>query len=167
MKEIKKTSYIIILFFVLSCGIKKEQSQKYFNHIGDTQFNSKKDNPNFKFCDTAKVYHSRGRISYKNGQRGLQNELINKYKKQPNFKKFTGYFFIRLAVNCKNETGRFRWEIVDENHQKTACPKKLENYIIQLVKNFKHWKGVTSEGKKYDGYTFFIIKFKNGKIVNS
>lgn len=156
----------IILFGVLSCNSQTKKIEDYLNHIGDTNFNSKIDDPNFKFCDSTKIYHSRSRISYKNGSKGLQNELIDGYNFQYSFKNFTGYFFIRLAVNCKNETGRFRWEIVDENHAKTNCPEKLESHIIQLIKNLKNWNGVIHNDKKYDGYTFFIIKFKNGKIVD-
>lgn len=158
--------YFLVLFFsVFSCNAQKKYVKKEFNHIGDTKFTVKKDNPNFKFCDTTKIYHSRASISYKNGHKGLQNELIKQYKYKPSFKNFTGYFFIRLAVNCKNESGRFRWEIVDEEHQKTTCSKTLENYIVKLIKNLKGWKSVKHNNKSYDGYTFFIIKFKNGKII--
>lgn len=169
MIGIKGISFFLVLFTILGCNSKEENNikeEQYFKHIGDTKFDSSKDNVNFKFCDSTKVFHSRSRVSYENGHKGLQNEIIERYNYQISFNNFTGYFFIRLAVNCNNEAGRFRWEIVDENHQETTCSKTLENHIIQVVKSLKNWNAVTYEGESYDGYTFFIIKFKDGKIID-
>ncbi|PTX64116.1 hypothetical protein C8N46_101726 [Kordia periserrulae] len=171
MKANKTYIYIALLLVFLSCNSKKEtevtQKPEYLDDIGDTTFNPALDNANFKFCDSTNVLHKRASVAYTGGITAMEKELIKKYKKQPAFESFTGYFFIRFAVNCNNESGRFRWEIVDEEFKETSCPKALEEEIISTVKSLQQWNYPIYRGKSYDGYTFIIVKLKNGNILRS
>jgi len=170
----KTTTYLymlMVLTLCFSCETKKEakaaQKPEYLADIGDTKFNTELDNTNFKFCDSTNVLHQRSRIAYTGGTPAMEQELISNYKKQAAFESFTGYFFIRFAVNCKNESGRFRWDIVDEDFKKTMCPASLEDEIITKVKSLKGWNHATYQGESYDGYTFLIVKIENGNIIRS
>ena len=141
----KKTIYFYIVMVLLnfSCNSKKETETKkkpeYMADIGDIKFNAELDNANFKFCDSTNVLHKRANVAYTGGTPAMEKELIESYKKQTEFESFTGYFFIRFAVNCKNESGRFRWEIVDEDFKKATCPISLEKELIRKIKNLKKW----------------------------
>jgi len=159
------TSLIIILFLI-SCT-SKSSTKMYLADIGDTKFNDLLDNTTFKFCDTTSVLHKRAYVKYKGGIKNLEEDLIAQYKINPRFKNFTGYFIIRFAVNCNDESGRFRWEIVDQNFNETTCSKELENHIITLVKGLNKWKHPFYRGKSYDGYTYIIVKLENGNIIPS
>ncbi|WP_298423947.1 hypothetical protein [uncultured Kordia sp.] len=170
----KKLTYIYLatlLLLAFGCNTQKESEKEiipvYSEHIGDTPFDPKLDDVNFKFCDTTNVLHHRGRISYTGGTPAMEKELIEIYKKQPEFESFTGYFFVRFAVNCKNESGRFRWQIVDEDFKETTCIASLKKEIITNVKNLEYWNHPIYKGESHDGYTFLIIKIKNGNILPS
>jgi hypothetical protein len=162
---------IFIFVTTLFCGCNKiqaqEVSEKYMEQIGDTPFETNQDNAEFHFCDSTNVLHKRALISYVGGFKAMEAEIINNYSNKPDYITFSGYFFIRFAVNCKGESDRFRWEIVGEDFKKTVCPYILEKEIIKIVKNLKKWNPANYEGKIYDGYTFIIIKMINGKIVKS
>jgi hypothetical protein len=169
-----KTIYLyIVLVLILLCNCKSQKepevSQKpvYLDDIGDTIFNPELDNVNFTFCDSTDVLHKRARISYAGGTPAMEKELLEKYTKKPEYEVFSGYFFIRFAVNCKNESGRFRWEIVDEEFKETKCPKPLETAIISAVKSLQYWNHPIYQGESHDGYTFLIVKIKNGTILRS
>lgn len=132
-------SIALLVLAISSCtstiGIKK-----YPEQIGDTEFNKKMDNPDFKFCNPSNVLHKRALIVYKNGFRDFERNLISLYHFDEDYKNFTGYFFIRFAVNCKNETDRFRWQVVDSEFKKTSCPKKLQRHLIDILKKMRGWQ---------------------------
>lgn len=170
----KKTTYLyilMVLIFFFSCNTKKEtkveKKPEYLADIGDTKFNAELDNANFKFCDSINVLHKRASVAYTGGTPAMEEELIKTYKKLPEYESFTGYFFVRFAVNCKNESGRFRWEIVDEDFKEMTCPKALENEIITKVKELKFWNHPIYQGEPHDGYTYIIVKIEDGNIVRS
>ncbi len=163
----KHVIYMLLVFSAITCTSEKKKIKKYNEHIGDTFFNPKKDNSDFAFCDSTKVFHSRSKVQYTGSSKALETELINQYQFKSIFKNFSGYFFIRFAVNCKNETGRFRYQIVDDNFKETSCNEELVDHIISLTKSLKGWNHVKYNDKSYDGYTFLIVKLINGEIVKS
>jgi hypothetical protein len=164
MKKLNIFIFTILIFFNT---IQAQEPEKYMEQIGDTPFDSIQDNSEFHFCDSKNVLHKRALISYQGGIKALETEIINNFKGKLDYSSFSGYFFIRLAVNCKGESDRFRWDIVDVNFKKTISPSELENEIIKIVKNLKKWTPAVMDGKVYDGYTFMIIKIINGKIIKS
>jgi len=158
---------IIASTVLFNCKINNDSTPNYLADIGDTTFNAKLDNPNFKFCDTSNVLHKRAYVKYSGGIRNLEDDIINQYQIKPKYKTFSGYFIVRFAVNCNDETGRFRWEIVDTDFEKTGCSKELENHVINILKGLKKWNHPLYRGKDYDGYTYLVIKIENGNIVRS
>lgn len=159
--------FMIVIILTFGCQTSKETQQHYEDQIGDTPFDKSIDYPNFKFCDSTKVLHKRAYIQYTGGEKALEEELIKNYTPQTAYNNFTGYFIIRFAVNCNNETGRFRIEVLDSNFKKGHCSKALENHILSISKSLKHWNHAYYRGKDYDGYRFINIKMKNGNIVKS
>ncbi len=158
---------IVTIILISGCQIAKKSQQFYENQIGDTPFNKSLDNSNFKFCDSTNVLHKRAYIQYTGGEKALEEELIKKYVFQPEHKGFSGYFIFRFAVNCNNQTGRYRIQILDPNFKKANCPKNLETHILSISKSLKDWNHAFYKGKDYDGYRFINIKMENGKIVKS
>ncbi|WP_196895234.1 hypothetical protein [Aureivirga marina] len=165
MTKIQTPFLLFLLLILLSCNQKKEQKE-YTEHIGDTVFNPKIDHQNFKFCDTSKVFHSRSLIGYIGGQRAIEKEFLQQFVFDESFQDFTGTFSIRLALNCKRETGRFRWEILDNQFRQIDSPKKLEEQVITIVRNLKNWEHINSETNP-DGYCYIILNFNNGKLILS
>lgn len=165
MLHIKRGLLIVILMCVFDCiETKTPEVLSYEDEIGDTPYNPKLDNKNFKFCDSANVLHKRALVSYTGGNRVLEKDLIENYKYLPEFKGFSGFFIVRFVVNCQNKTGRFRMEILDEKFQKIDCSEKLENHILSISKGLSKWNHALYKGKDYDCYRFITIKLKNGKI---
>lgn len=159
--------FIAAIVLIYGCQTAKDTQQLYENQIGDTPFNQSLDNSNFKFCDSTNVLHKRAYIRYTGGEKALEEEFIEKYIFQTEHKNFSGYFIIRFAVNCDNQTDRFRMQILNANFKKTNCPKKLEDHILSISKSLKNWNHAFYRGEDYDGYRFINIKMENGKIVKS
>ena len=156
---------MVFLFLLISCSQQEViKEQQYEDHIGDTPYNAQLDNPNFRFCDSNAVVHSRNLVKYKGGWKALQIDISEKYNFQPTYSSFTGYFIIRFAVNCGNETGKFRVQIVDNNFSEILPPKGLKEHLLSIVKKLNKWEHAVYNNKDYDCYTFINIKFENGKI---
>lgn len=166
--KIQSLAVLFIISLVYSCSNKdNDTSTDYLADIGDTRFNSSIDNPDFKFCDSSNVLHKRAYVKYEGGYKKFESDLINQHEIKPSFNTFTGYFIVRFAVNCNDEMGRLRWEIVNSDFKETTCPKALENQIITNIKELHHWHHPIYRGNDYDGYTFIIVKIENGNIISS
>lgn len=168
-KVAKTISVLLFLFFVLSCQSTKEQPQpplqQYENHIGDTPFDADVDNPNFKFCDPADILHKRAFVRYEGGAKAFKEEMLAKYDFKSSYKSYNGYFIIRFAVNCNDELGRVRIEVLDESFTLSKAPEGLENHVLSIFKELKNWKHPVYDKKDYDGYKFITIKMVNGQII--
>lgn len=170
----KSLRYFIImqtlLFSVLSCSNQVKETvqvkvvEPYQNQIGDTPFDSKFDDPDFKLCDPSDVLHKRAFVRYEGGKRAYNKELSEKYKFKSSYKSFTGYFIVRFVVNCNDESDRFRIETHNANFELTKSPEGLERHILAVSKSMTGWKHPFYDNKEYDGYCFFIVKMINGQI---
>ena len=156
--------FVLIIPFLFSCNTTKEDHDVYENQIGDTSFDSTLDDPKFQFCDSTKVLHKRARISYSGGKKNLEESLTKAYNFKPEYSSFSGYFIVRLAVNCKNEAGRFRLQILDNDFNLTEYPESLKLHIKTIFKELSEWNHAVYENEYYDCYTFHTIKINNGKI---
>ncbi len=161
----KKSVYFIALFLVL-CNCKPETEQ-YENQIGDTPYNPKLDSPNFKFCDSSNVLHKRARITYTGGEKAFEIDIINSFKTNPIPDSFSGFAIVRFAVNCKDEIGRIRIQLVDIDFNSIVENHGLVEQIKTTIKNLNNWNHAYYEGKSYDGYTFRVLKILNGEIIMS
>jgi hypothetical protein len=156
---------LLLLPFLIRCSSVKEKQTQYENQIGDTRFNSDLDNPNFRFCDSSNVLHKRAFVRYKaGGIIAVYNDIKRGYQFKPSFKEYSGYFIIRFAVNCNDESGRFRIQTLDSRFNLSNPPKELENHILSIVKKMKGWIHPIYDNKDYDGYKFLTIKIVNGQI---
>lgn len=162
-----KLLFCFYSILLISCGKTTESTNSYLPDIGDTIFNPAIDRATFEFCDSSNVLHKRAYVKYAGGTRAFEEDIIKMFKFKPEYEVFTGYFIVRFAVNCKNESGRYRWEIVDENFEETTCPKNLENHILSILKDLKKWQHPIYRGNSYDGYTYKVIKIESGKIIRS
>ena len=162
-----KLSILIIICCIPGCNRNQEAQHMYEDQIGDTSFNPALDDINFKFCDSTNVLHKRARVTYNGGLRALEHDLISSFKPKPSHESFTGYVIIRFAINCNNELGRYRTEVLDSNFEITKCPEDLKLDILTAFKNLKNWSHPFYEGKSHDGYTFYSIKINNGNIEKS
>ena len=154
----------LLLLFLISCNNTEIKKTEYKDQIGDTTFNPSIDNPEFQFCDSTNVLHKRALIKYSGGKKALNEDLLKLYEYQPVYGDFNGYFIIRFAVNCKNETGRFRIEILDDNFNLTEYPEQLKQHVTTIFKTLDKWNHAVYRNKDYDGYTFRTLKITNGKI---
>lgn len=165
MIKIRSSILILILSFVLfNCSQVKEKHHGYENQIGDTPFSIDIDDPNFEFCDSTNVLHKRAYVGYEGGMKAIEEEITSKYNLDASYKSYSGYFIIRLAVNCNDRAGRYRMQILDSNFGLAECPDQLEKHILSIVKGLKGWKRPFYDGKYYDGYKFLSIKIVNGQI---
>lgn len=157
-----------MLLFFLSCN-KENETQKphYENQIGDTPFDPALDRSDFKLCDSTNVIHKRALVTYKGGIKALEKELIKNYNSKTEHSAFTGYFIIRFVINCNNESGRYRLEVLDSSFQSIEAPKALENHVLESFKKLKRWNHAVYEGKDYDCYKFVTLKMIKGQLIKS
>lgn len=165
----KILTYIIIIILITNCKFNQKniELKQYPKQIGDTEFNAKMDNPNFRFCDTSNVLHRRSLIYYTGGHKNFEKDLINRYEYKKSYKTFSGYFIVRFGINCRNEIGRLRLESVNNEFEKAIPPKRLKEHIIEILRGLKKWNSPVINGKSFDGYKFIVIEFKNGEIIKS
>ncbi|MBX2829092.1 MAG: hypothetical protein KTR22_13080 [Flavobacteriaceae bacterium] len=165
-----KDNYLFILWlllpFFLACENKEEVSIGYENQIGDTHYVAGLDTEEFEFCDSTNVLHKRAYVGYHGGTQALLEELNGFYDDRFIPTNFEGFFIVRLGVNCNGQPGRFRIESLDTQFNPLEENKEWEDYILSLSRRLKNWKKPYYRGQFYDGYTFFILKFNNGKMEN-
>ena len=171
MKRIVIPIFILLLIIIISCNRQEEVSRHYEplrhyeNQIGDTHFIKHVDDPHFKFCDSTDVLHKRAFVGYKRGgMRAIYEDIYDNYVYQKTYATFSGYLIVRFAVNCHDESGRFRLQTVDLDFNLSEPPKALSQHIISIVKSLKGWKHPLYDNKDYDGYKFLTIKVQNGQI---
>ncbi|WP_299228647.1 hypothetical protein [uncultured Psychroserpens sp.] len=158
---------LILIFSFISCVNSNNVEMIYKDQIGDTSFNPNLDDPEFKFCDSTNVLHKRAYISYSGGKRALEKAIIKHYEFKPEYSGFNGYFIVRFAINCNNEPGRIRIQVLDSNFNQTNCSEVLMQHIQTIFKNLKNWNHAIYKGEDYDGYTFHVIKIDHGKIQST
>ncbi len=147
------------------CSTPSRTIQEYQDQIGDTPFDPSRDNPEYTLCDSTNVLHKRAYIQYTGGIKAMEEELFANYEYQPSYSTFSGTFIIRFVVNCRNEAGRYRMQILDEKFQKTTAPKNLVTHILSISKNLNKWNHAVYKGKDHDGYRFITIKMENGQLI--
>ncbi|WP_034060942.1 hypothetical protein [Lacinutrix jangbogonensis] len=156
--------FLIGVTFLCSCNQTEKKSQNYQNQIGDTPFDVNLDDANFQLCDASNTLHKRAYVKYDGGYKAIQKELNENYKFQTKYNSFNGYFIIRFVINCKDEAGRFRMEVLDGTFNLANPSKELQIHILDIFKDLKKWKHPFYEGKDYDGYKFITLKIVNGQI---
>ena len=162
-----KIKIVLFLFpVIISCQSKKHISG-YLSNIGDTEFDSKTDNPDFKLCFDTYVYqyfNDTNGLQYQGEKYALDKIFFEKYKNQ-NIKGETGLVRIRFIVNCKGETDRFRIIGMNENYKPKKFNHKITKQLLQICKNLDGWKPKTIQNRNIDYYQYLIFKIHNGNLI--
>ena len=144
----------------------QSEEQNYPKNVGDIQFNSKIDDPNFKTCipDFSFQYYnfSKG-FQYK----GEKYELLKLWKESNklNFQSSKkGYITVRFLVNCEGQTGLFRVQQMDEDYNETIFEENIVSIILKFVKSLDGWIVQSYKGQTVDYYQYLTFKIENGIV---
>ncbi|SIQ80767.1 hypothetical protein SAMN05880574_12629 [Chryseobacterium sp. RU37D] len=152
---------------IFSC--QAQQENKYLEQVGDTQYNSKIDDPNFKVCNPNKsfqyynIFQSNG-VQYKGEKYAILKLWGETYNPNLYISEKTGYITIRFLVNCEGKTGLFRIQQMDENYLETSFNENLVKKVLNFVKSLDEWAKVESKEKKIDYYQYLTFKIENGIV---
>jgi hypothetical protein len=157
----------VLLPSLVSCGQAPQQSVVYPTHVGDISFNEKTDDPEFKPCNSERVFQ------YYNFGKGFQYKgekiAINEYFRSEfsALKKYndTGFLTIRFIVNCEGKTGWFRIQQMGDDYKEKKFNKNLVEEILELTKKMDGWIPAEYESTKMDYYQYLTFKFQNGKLI--
>ena len=95
---------------------------------------------------------------------GLTQDTLKQYISTQEFQAFSGYLIVRFAINCKDQIGRIRLEVLDTDFNITSAPEGMETEIRSTFENLKAWQHAVYKGQDYDGYSFCTLKITNGKL---
>ncbi|HEY0741005.1 MAG TPA: hypothetical protein VGD40_06055 [Chryseosolibacter sp.] len=145
----------------------REKIQDYPLQVGDITFNAGEDDPVFKVCNEDQVaqYYNFGKgVNYK----GEKLKIVDHF--QHGFRPSTksdesGFITIRFIVNCHGETGRFRWQEMDENFNEKVFDEDIRGQLLDLTRQLDGWGISQYEGKAYDYYQYLTFKIESGKLV--
>lgn len=168
--------YVIALLAIFGCASSKEEmtsspplkkESKYLRWVGDSQYDSLTDDPNFKLCNhenLAKQYFNIGdAMEYEGEKPALVRHFLDNY--QPVDTDQSGYLRIRFLVNCDGKTGRFRLTQSDINYQEITFDKQITDQLLALTQSLDGWKTKYDAGQPVDYYQYLIFKIQNGHLT--
>lgn len=146
----------------------EEEKSKYLRWVGDSKFNNKLDDEDFKLCYSEKnvqqYFHvTEDLFAYQGEKKALVAEVLNLYK--PIETQQSGWIRVRFIVNCKGETGRFRVISSDENYKERDFDERITNQIVSITESLKGWEIRPNEAEARDYYQYLVFKINNGKIA--
>ena len=160
----------ILLFLIptlFSCQSEKQISN-YPKSIGDSEFDPKIDNPNFKLCFDKYIpqyfWETNELQKFKGEKIELDKTFFENYKNL-NLLGETGLIRIRFIVNCKGETDRFRILEIDENYNPKKFNEKITNQLMQISKTLKGWNPKVIQNHNVDYYQYLIFKIQDGNLI--
>jgi len=134
-------------------------------NVGDIEFDSKIDHPDFKLCDSTKIYqYYNFGTSYKGEKSALKDTLLSMFTMNEKFKQVNGIITIRFVVNCKGQTDRFRVKQIDKDYKEAKFDKELVRHLLDITKRTNGWMPGISEGKPIDSYVHINFIFENGNL---
>lgn len=154
---------LINLLLLFSC---RTQESKYPEQVGDIQFDSKLDDPNFEACNASDI------VQYSMFNKGFQYtgekyEIIKVFDKEyrpVNRKGETGYITIRFIVNCKGNTGLFRIESMNKDYMPKTFSPDIVQQLLSITKSLHGWPIGMHDGISYDYHQYLTFKIENGVI---
>lgn len=162
--------FLCLLFAFNACqrrSIDTNTPNSYLRHVGDTTFDPKLDDPNFKLCNEHKAqqyYNFDKGLMYK-GEKPALLAHFNKGFKPPKKSTETGFVTIRFIVNCEGKTGWFRVLGIDNAYQPKKFSAALVDQLLLLTKQLNGWLVGDYNGKVYDYYQYLTFKIQNGQLV--
>jgi hypothetical protein len=159
-------AFIFILMLILNCEKSSEKSQ-YLKNVGDIEFDTKIDDPNFKICNEERVlqYYNFGKGFVYKGEKIKIIEYFHQNYDGAGYANETGYITIRFIVNCEGKTGRFRVEQMDNQYNRGNFNKKMIEKLLSLTKSLNGWETQIENNKNVDYYQYLTFKMENGSII--
>ncbi len=137
------------------------------NQIGDIKFDSKKDKSSFEICDKGKIYQYYSVETHYTGERkAIRAEIFNYLKSNLIKDKKSGYITFRFIVNCKGETGWFRFKTIDENFKEVTFSKEAIRKLESAIRKLRKWNPGILERVKVDSYAQINFKIVEGEIID-
>lgn len=147
---------------------RKEPAQTPFlRHVGDTAFDPKLDDPNFKVCspERAQQYYAFDGMHYEGEKPKIEAHFRNRFKNKPK-KGESGWLTIRFVVNCEGRTGWFRVKGVDRTYQPKKFDTAIEQQLLTLTKELNGWiVGKNEAGQAFDYYQYLTFKLEDGRLL--
>ncbi|GAE66180.1 hypothetical protein SAMN05421692_3884 [Chryseobacterium indologenes] len=160
--------YVVSLFIFIttvSCQIAGKLS-KYNRHVGDIEFDKKKDDIHFKICDpdtTCQYYNDSKGFEYEGEKISIEKQL--KESKIKGNKDTNGYITVRFLVNCEGKSRLFRVQQKNPEYDEKELDKGLATNLLNFTKSLNGWVIKQMESKKIDYYQYLTYKIENGEIV--
>jgi len=160
--------FIFSALLLIGCNaanVEVPPTKKYNDAVGDIPFQADLDDINFKLCDSTKVIHQRTGLSYEGGNETILQEYLDKFSFQSSYAEFTGYVVIRFLMNCKNETGRFRMQILADDFSLQDCPAEMRAELLSIAQGLKGWQHAPTKDANLDYSKYINIKITHGKVI--
>ena len=145
----------------------QNNKKDYPKSIGDIQYNSNIDDPNFKICNPSRsfqYYNFLKGFQYKGEKYEILKLWKDTYKPVQHLSKKTGYITIRFLVNCEGKTGLFRAQQMNEDYKEEIFDEKLVTTVLDFVKNLGGWIIGEYKGEKVDYYQYLTFKIEDGIV---
>ncbi len=160
----KNTTFLFLFFFSTKSFC---QVIQYENHkeVGEIEYDSKTDNPNFKLCFNEFTNQNFGISKLYEGEKiSLEKTFKSKYINKKIHGE-TGLIRIRFLVNCIGETDRFRLLGMNKNYQEKTFDRTITDQLLKITKSLDGWKPLIIEENSYDYYNYLIFKVKDGQLL--
>ena len=164
----------MIFLVVIGCQNTPPQSHKhnnpngYLRMVGDTEFNPKTDDPNFKIChhDLVVQYYGLGKTINYLGEKPALVKVFTDNCKMEKLKGETGFVTIRFIVNCQGQTGWFRLSQVNEKLEEITLDKRITDQLLKLTKSLNGWQIGQYNNSVYDYYQYLTFKIIDGQLTD-
>ncbi len=157
-------SFITLLPNCKNVGNALEVSHAYPHWVGDIAYDPAIDSRQFQLCDSSMVIHRRNALRYRGGKSAIEAFCRDRFKYESHFKSFSGYIVVRFLLNCKMERGRFRSRSLGLDFSPKDCPVKLQNHIMDVVKQLDEWYHTSQNDTNSDCSKYLNFKIDHGKI---
>lgn len=171
MNNLMKKYYLLLIplvFFACQSNSNKtnNKQEQYPDYLGEIQLDSDVDDPNFTLCDTTKLVQSRLALSYEGGFAQLEEMAQAALIRKEIYKAYSGYVMVRFLINCQKETGRFRFQTLDEQFLVQDCPQELKEEIQNFIKGLDQWVFLRAENQEKDHSKYLNFKFEQGQLIS-
>ncbi len=160
---------IIVILIVYSCGQTQNKTHEvvYPRVVGETKFDSTKDDPAFKPCNELRVaqYYNFGNGFQYKGEKSEVNRIFNENFKTTEKKGETGYLTIRFIVNCNGHSGWFRIQEMDNDYKPKTFNKDIVDALFKITKGLDGWVIGETENESFDYYQYLTFKIENGILI--
>jgi hypothetical protein len=165
----KKINIVLSVCFVILLALIIWINYLMKNHIGDIEYDSSIDDSSFFICNKKYIYeyYSIG-TSYIGERKAIREEVFNQIEKRNLvLDRKSGVITFRFVVNCKSETGRYRYKAINSDFSETTFKDSEVEKLKTIIKGLKNWvSGVNRNGDKVDSYYQINFKIKEGIIID-